>query len=416
MAGRTPHRRALRHRGLGAAPEDGNVGARSRGARGDLRGTPSTGSRTPIRRSLRPTCSSAIRDCRNLPVTGPVRAAAGSTALIVARMSAAERYKGHDALLDLWPGVLARRPDARLVVAGDGDDRPRLESRARSLGLSHAVSFAGRVSDARLNELYDECRFLVMPSRDEGFGLVFLEAMRAGKPCIGARGAAEEIIEHNVTGLIVDPGNPASEFDAGRGCQSSVRRARHLLPVWRRRPRAVSLDVYRCPLSDAFCAGAASAARRRRTEESMNILGLNAYHGDVSAVLVRDGQLIAAIEEERFRRIKHCAGFPHRAIAECLRIGGVEASDIDLFAVSRRPRRASVAQGAVSAALSSEANHRRPRPEPGQHRKAVRHDRRVGRPRRAHRPAAHAIRRAPSGAYRQLGVRQPVRRCGRVRH
>jgi phosphatidylinositol alpha-1,6-mannosyltransferase len=132
---------------------------------------------------------------------------AGSPALIVARMSAAERYKGHDALLDLWPDLLARRPDARLVIAGDGDDRHRLESRAQSLGLSNAVTFVGRVSDARLNELYDECRFLVMPSRDEGFGLVFLEAMRAGKPCIGGRGAAAEIIEDNVTGLIVDPGS-----------------------------------------------------------------------------------------------------------------------------------------------------------------------------------------------------------------
>ena len=69
----------------------------------------------------------------------------------------------------------------------------------------------------------------------------------------------------------------------------------------------------------------------------MNILGLNAYHGDVSAVLVRDGQLIAAIEEERFRRIKHCAGFPHQAIAECLRMGGVKPTDIDLYAVSRQP-------------------------------------------------------------------------------
>lgn len=137
----------------------------------------------------------------------------GSAALIVARMSAAERYKGHDALLDLWPGLLARRPDARLVVAGDGDDRHRLESRAQSLGLSHAVSFTGRVSDARLNELYDECRFLVMPSRDEGFGLVFLEAMRAGKSCIGGRGAAAEIIEHNITGLIVDPGGPGGDIE-----------------------------------------------------------------------------------------------------------------------------------------------------------------------------------------------------------
>jgi len=70
----------------------------------------------------------------------------------------------------------------------------------------------------------------------------------------------------------------------------------------------------------------------------MNILGLNAYHGDVSAVLVRDGRLIAAIEEERFRRIKHVAGFPERAIAECLRMGGLEGRDVDVFAVSRNPR------------------------------------------------------------------------------
>jgi carbamoyltransferase len=70
----------------------------------------------------------------------------------------------------------------------------------------------------------------------------------------------------------------------------------------------------------------------------MNVIGLNAYHGDVSAVLVRDGQLVAAVEEERFRRIKHVAGFPSRAIAECLQIGGISAADVDLFAVSRRPR------------------------------------------------------------------------------
>jgi phosphatidylinositol alpha-1,6-mannosyltransferase len=128
-----------------------------------------------------------------------------SPALIVARMSAEERYKGHDELLDLWPSLLARKPDARLVVAGDGSGRERLESRARSLGLSRAVTFVGRVSDAELAILYDRCRFLVLPSRDEGFGLVFLEAMRAGKPCIGANGAAGEIIQHDVTGLLVDP-------------------------------------------------------------------------------------------------------------------------------------------------------------------------------------------------------------------
>src|SRR5205807_8631841 len=77
---------------------------------------------------------------------------------------------------------------------------------------------------------------------------------------------------------------------------------------------------------------------RHRAGRSMIVVGLNAYHGDVSAVLVRDGQLVAAIEEERFRRIKHCAGFPHRALAECLRMAGAEPSEVDLFAVSRNPR------------------------------------------------------------------------------
>jgi carbamoyltransferase len=68
------------------------------------------------------------------------------------------------------------------------------------------------------------------------------------------------------------------------------------------------------------------------------VVGLNAYHGDVSAALVRDGRLVAAVEEERFRRIKHYAGFPRMALAECLRIAGVEPGEVELFAVSRDPR------------------------------------------------------------------------------
>ena len=88
----------------------------------------------------------------------------------------------------------SRHPDAVLAIAGDGDDRPRLEARVAALGITRAVRFLGRVDDDRLDELYRECRLFVMPSRDEGFGLVFLEAMRAGKPCIGGRGAASEII------------------------------------------------------------------------------------------------------------------------------------------------------------------------------------------------------------------------------
>jgi carbamoyltransferase len=68
------------------------------------------------------------------------------------------------------------------------------------------------------------------------------------------------------------------------------------------------------------------------------ILGINAYHGDVSAVLLRDGQLIAAVEEERFRRIKHIAGFPAEAICACLEMADVAPDAIDHVAISRRPR------------------------------------------------------------------------------
>src|SRR3954469_1539367 len=67
----------------------------------------------------------------------------------------------------------------------------------------------------------------------------------------------------------------------------------------------------------------------------MIILGLNAFHGDSSAALIRDGKLVAAVEEERFRRIKHWAGFPSQAIAYCLREAGLNLDDIDHVAVNQ---------------------------------------------------------------------------------
>src|SRR6185436_14404642 len=69
----------------------------------------------------------------------------------------------------------------------------------------------------------------------------------------------------------------------------------------------------------------------------MIVLGINAYHGDVSAALVRDGILVAAVEEERFRRVKHWAGFPEASIRACLSMAGAEPRDVDAFAVSRLP-------------------------------------------------------------------------------
>jgi phosphatidylinositol alpha-1,6-mannosyltransferase len=125
-------------------------------------------------------------------------------ALIVGRLSSKERYKGHDALIEVWPTVLRAVPAARLVIVGDGDDRPRLESAVGAAGLRQAVTFAGRLDDDALADLYARAALFVMPSSREGFGLVYLEAMRAGKPCIAAHGSADEIIRHGVDGLVID--------------------------------------------------------------------------------------------------------------------------------------------------------------------------------------------------------------------
>jgi phosphatidyl-myo-inositol dimannoside synthase len=131
-------------------------------------------------------------------------------ALIVARMSSEERYKGHDLLIDVWPRVRQSVPEAVLVIVGGGDDRPRLMDKAAALGLADAVRFEGVVGDERLAALYREAALFVMPSANEGFGLVYVEAMSAGVPCIVATGAAEEIVEHGATGVVVSPGDGAA--------------------------------------------------------------------------------------------------------------------------------------------------------------------------------------------------------------
>ncbi len=70
----------------------------------------------------------------------------------------------------------------------------------------------------------------------------------------------------------------------------------------------------------------------------MVVLGINAFHGDVAATVLVDGQLVAAVEEERFNRVKHTAGFPDQAIHACLTMARLTPRDVDVFAVSRRPR------------------------------------------------------------------------------
>ena len=144
------------------------------------------------------------------PLPAAAAAPAGPpSALIVGRMAADERYKGHDPLLEIWREVAAAVPGAALRIVGDGDDRARLERKAASLGISDRVAFLGGIDEVGLLHEYERCTAFVMPSRDEGFGFVFVEAMRAARACLGSRGAAAEIIADQDTGLLVDPADRA---------------------------------------------------------------------------------------------------------------------------------------------------------------------------------------------------------------
>ena len=128
--------------------------------------------------------------------------------LTVGRLASGDRYKGHDELLAATARLGEQGIPARLVIAGEGDDRPRLERRAAELGLAERVLFTGHVSDSTRAELYRRARVFAMPSRGEGFGLVYLEAMRAGLPCVALReSAAAEIVVDGQTGSLVPTGD-----------------------------------------------------------------------------------------------------------------------------------------------------------------------------------------------------------------
>jgi phosphatidylinositol alpha-1,6-mannosyltransferase len=129
--------------------------------------------------------------------------------VIVGRMSSTERYKGHDQLLLAWPRVLAEVPDATLVMIGRGDDVERLRAKAAALALGRTVHFTGFLPDVAVRAALRHAAVFAMPSRGEGFGLVYLQAMRAGVACLGSRDdAAADVIVDGETGLLVPEQDP----------------------------------------------------------------------------------------------------------------------------------------------------------------------------------------------------------------
>jgi phosphatidylinositol alpha-1,6-mannosyltransferase len=129
---------------------------------------------------------------------------------MLSRLERGEDYKGHREVIAAWRGVRAQIPGAELWVAGDGNLRGELEMLTRECGVADAVRFLGRVSETQKQELLAACRCFVMPSRGEGFGLVYLEAMRAGRPClVGDNDGGREPVNPPEAGLEVNPSDPA---------------------------------------------------------------------------------------------------------------------------------------------------------------------------------------------------------------
>lgn len=118
--------------------------------------------------------------------------------------------KGPDLLVEAIPHVLKYHPNAKFVFVGDGEMRWGVEEKARFMGLNNSVRFLGHTSGWQLADLYKACDAVCVPSRNEPFGIIILEAWSSGKPVISSSsGGPAEIIWHDVNGLKIYP-NPDS--------------------------------------------------------------------------------------------------------------------------------------------------------------------------------------------------------------
>ncbi|HXA78380.1 MAG TPA: glycosyltransferase family 4 protein [Candidatus Acidoferrales bacterium] len=125
--------------------------------------------------------------------------------LTVARLISSEPGKGVDSVIAVLPDVLKAVPNLFYVIVGGGDLQAGLEDLARKSPASDRILFAGKLRLDQLKSYFSRCDVFVMPSRQEGFGIVFLEAMALGKPVVaGNHGGAPEVIRDGVTGYLMD--------------------------------------------------------------------------------------------------------------------------------------------------------------------------------------------------------------------
>jgi phosphatidyl-myo-inositol dimannoside synthase len=139
--------------------------------------------------------------------------------MTLGRLQKSEQQKGIDEMLEILPELQAEEKNLSYLIAGDGDDKQRLEAKAESLGLNRHVIFAGHVPETEKADHYRLADTFVMAGRQEGFGFVFLEAMASGTPVVASSldGSREAVLDGKL-GEFADP-------DDREALKAAIRRA-----------------------------------------------------------------------------------------------------------------------------------------------------------------------------------------------
>lgn len=135
--------------------------------------------------------------------------------LTIGRLNKSERQKGHDRVIQAVVSLVKKIPNLIYIIVGGGDDRPRLESLVRMSKLEGSVLFVGEIDNNLLVDFYNLCDIYVMPSSQEGFGIVFLEAAAFQKPVVaGNKDGSVDAVADGKTGILINPDSIQEIADA----------------------------------------------------------------------------------------------------------------------------------------------------------------------------------------------------------
>ena len=150
------------------------------------------------------TCSTIVQNGVDPNLFSPNPSAGGPFDPEILMVGTLLRSKGHELVLRALRNLRTSFPQLQCRIIGEGPDRARFEALVRELGIGQQVQFVGRQSRSEVAEAMRRCSVFVLPSRNEGLGCVYLEAMSCGKPVIGCHGQGiDEVIEHRKNGWLV---------------------------------------------------------------------------------------------------------------------------------------------------------------------------------------------------------------------